>query len=174
LAHYQLGEVALRRGATDEAERRFERALNGFETYHAPSETMLANRALARLALDDGRLADADRRFLEAFRHAREERAERHLAAAAVGRARVAWLRGHARFAVGILDAARERPAVDRDTLDVVAATLREIEAAHGEGGLAALRHDARTIRIEDAEEAPTGIAGRFGRGGRGGRGARG
>lgn len=174
LAHYQLGELALRRGAAEEAERRFERALDGFETYHAPSETMLASRALARLALAAGRLADADRRFLEAFVHARQERAERHLVGAAVGRARVAWLRGHARFAVGILDAAREHPAVDRDTLDAVAATFREIEAAHGAGGVEALRHEARTIRIEDAEDAPTGIAGRFGRGGRGGRGARG
>jgi class 3 adenylate cyclase/tetratricopeptide (TPR) repeat protein len=170
LAHYQLGEAALRRGAQDEAERRFERALDGFETYHAPSETMLASRALARLALADGRLADADRRFLEAFRHARDERAERHLVGAAVGRARVAWLRGHARFAVGILDAAREHPAVDRDTLDAVAATMREIEAAHGAREVEALRRDVRTVRVEDAEDAPTGIAGRFGRSGRGAR----
>ena len=174
LAHYQLGEVALRRGANDEAERRFERALDGFETYHAPSETMLASRALARLALEAGRLADADRRFLEAFRHARDERAERHLVGAAVGRARVAWLRGHVRFAVGILDAAREHPAADRDTLHAVDATMREIEAAHGVHEVEALRRDARTVRVEDAEEAPTGIAGRFGRGGRSGRGARG
>lgn len=164
LASYQLGEVALARGATQEAEIRFERSLETFETYHAPTEQMLASRALARLALEDGRLADADRRFLESFRHARTARAERHMVAAAVGRARIAWVKGHAKFAIGILEAAREHPSTDHATHDAIAACMHEIRSSVGDDELEVLIRATRTVRVDEAEDAPTGIAGRYGR----------
>ena len=167
LAGFELGEIARRRGRPEEAEARFTRSLSVFETHSAAREAILAARALAGLALDAGRLVDADRRFTEAFDAARELGATPHLVAAAVGRARIAWIRGHAGWAIGIVEAARHHPSLDPETERVVREVRSEILDRLGAQEASALAAASVTMRVEDARDAPTSQATRFGRGGR-------
>jgi class 3 adenylate cyclase/tetratricopeptide (TPR) repeat protein len=168
LAGLHLADVMRRRGVASEAEERYQRALSIFGGLGATREATVATQRLGEVAIDDGRLVDADRRFAEALEAAVRLRAGPQVVAAAVGRARVAWLRGHQAWAVGILDAAREHPALAADTAEQVVAALDEAASRLGRRGLDEAREAGGRVRVEAAREAPTGIAARFGRGGRG------
>jgi hypothetical protein len=123
--------------------------------------------------LDQGRLIEADRRFQDALQGALAQRAAAHAVAAAVGRARVAWLRGHHDWALGILDAAAEHRALDRETARRVEEARAEAERALGRRELDERAQRRGFVRIEEARNAPVHASVRSGRGGRGRRNAR-
>jgi class 3 adenylate cyclase/tetratricopeptide (TPR) repeat protein len=173
LAVMHLGEIARARGRTEDAERDLSRALAIFEEDGAAREAMRAGRLLGELALDQGRLVEADRRFQDALQAASAQRAAAHAVAAAVGRARVAWLRGHHDWALGILDAAAEHRALDGETARRVEEARAEAERLLGRRELDERAQRRGFVRIEEARNAPVHASIRSGRGGRGGRSAR-
>ena len=96
-----------------------------------------------------------------------------HAVAAAVGRARIAWLRGHHDWALGILEAAAEHRALDAETARRVDEARAEAERLLGRRELDERAQRRGFVRIEDARDAPVHASVRSGRAGRGGRGAR-
>ena len=67
-AHKILGEIAVKRGQVDEADREFQKAVSILDSYPAPLIAWRTHAAIARFRLDNGDIASARRSFNEAER----------------------------------------------------------------------------------------------------------